>query len=179
MSGADAVVVVMVRSRARDRAAIPAVELRWRDGERKLRADQEEGDAPHGPVPKRATPSKHKKKKKKRRSCPSIFSKMGEHALCGAHWQKRRPPHEIEQWRQSTVCRKVSSVHEERASGKQPGLPPQRARCCSRLPEARKQRAARQNEVGSQFPQLKSCQHGARISELAASTCTELSAWFA
>ena len=76
---------------------------------------------------------------------------MGEHALCGAHWQKRRPPHEIEQWRQSTVCRKVSSVHEERASGKQPGLPPRRARCCSRLPEARKLRAARQNEVGSQF----------------------------
>ena len=116
LSGADAVVVFMVRSRARNRAAIPAVELRWRDGERKLRADQEEGDAPHGPVPKRATPSKNIKKKKKKKELPFNFSKMGEHALCGAHWQKRRPPHEIEQWRQSTVCRKVSSVHEERAS---------------------------------------------------------------
>ena len=115
LSGADAVVVFMVRSRARNRAAIPAVELRWRDGERKLRADQEEGDVPHGPVPKRATPSKNLKKNRKK-ELPFIFSKMGEHALCGAHWQKRRPPHEIEQWRQSTVCRKVSSVHEERAS---------------------------------------------------------------
>ena len=84
LSGADAVVVFMVRSRARNRAAIPAVELRWRDGERKLRADQEEGDAPHEPVPKRATPSKNIKKKKKRRSCPSIFPRWAN-TLCAAH----------------------------------------------------------------------------------------------
>ena len=84
LSGADAVVVFMVRSRARNRAAIPAVELRWRDGERKLRADQEEGDAPHGPVPKRATPSKKLKKEKKRRSCPSIFPRWAN-TLCAAH----------------------------------------------------------------------------------------------
>ena len=134
LSGADAVVVFMVRSRARNRAAIPAVELRWRDGERKLRADQEEGDAPHGPVPKRATPSKNIKKKKKRRSCPSIFPRWAN-TLCAAHIGRNdaRPTRLSSGDRvryvgryllytrseraprvQSTVCRKVSSARPRR-----------------------------------------------------------------
>ena len=128
---ADAVVVVMVRSRTRDRAAIPAVsELRRRDGERKLRADQEEGGAPHGAGPERATPSNFLTRTIVRYYIV-YFSEIGEHALCGAHGKNDARPTRLSRGDRVRYVGGYMYLHTSDLRKFNLGLPrARRARCC-------------------------------------------------